>query len=90
MSVIMSDMATTPTFTVRDLNRQPAKVLEACDRLGAIEIRSRNGRVYSLKSESPKRKTGPLPDFAARRRTAGFPPMDRKTWNALARLIAGE
>lgn len=31
----------TTDFTVRDLNRQLAKVLEACDRLGLIRIRSR-------------------------------------------------
>ena len=85
----MSDVADT-TFTVRDLNRQAAKVLRACDRFGSVKIQARNGRVYSLKAEGSKRKMGPLPDFAARRRAAGFPPMDRKMSEALNRLIAGE
>ena len=60
-----------PDFTVRDLNRQPAKVLEACDRVGTIRIRTRSGRVYRLQPEvtekEPKKKPA-YPDFAARRK----------------------
>ena len=45
----MSVMETSTTdFTVRDLNRHLAKVLEACDRVGLIRIRSRKGTTYQL------------------------------------------
>jgi hypothetical protein len=40
-------------FTVRDLNRQPAVVLRACDQRGVVQIHARDGRIYSLKAERP-------------------------------------
>ncbi|MDW8311014.1 MAG: hypothetical protein RMK20_16705 [Verrucomicrobiales bacterium] len=43
------------TFTVRDLDRQPAKVLAACDKEGAVRIRRRNGHTYTLRPDEPKR-----------------------------------
>jgi hypothetical protein len=44
----MSDMK---TFTVRDLDRQPASVLDACDKEGAVRIRRRNGHSYTVRPE---------------------------------------
>ena len=44
----MSDMK---AFTVRDLDRTPAKVLAAADRDGVTRIRSRDGRLYVLRPE---------------------------------------
>ena len=41
------------TFTVRDLNRQPAAILKACDQLGSVRIRTRDGRAYELRNEKP-------------------------------------
>jgi hypothetical protein len=41
----MSDMK---VFTVRELDRQPAAVLDACDREGLIRIRRQDGRTYRL------------------------------------------
>lgn len=89
MSGIMSDMDTA-TFTVRDINRHWAKVLATCDRLGAVRIRSRNGRIYSLQREDQPNQSGPLPDFAARRRAAGLKTMTRQQSEALDKLMAGE
>ena len=92
----MSDMtkATTAEFTVRDLNRQLARVLEACDRLGVVRIRSRKGRSYRLSPEPPaepdKAAKPAFPDFAARRKAMGMPMMTKKQSEMLDKLIAGE
>ena len=85
----MSDMVA-DTFTVRDLNRKTAKVLEICDRLGTVHIRTRAGKVYSLQVEAAGSKMGSLPDFAARRRKAGMKRMSAAESAALDRLIGGE
>lgn len=62
---MMSDMK---TFTVRELDRAPAVVLDACDRDGEARIRRRDGRIYRLMpAAGPKRAMTRLPDFAARR-----------------------
>ena len=63
----MSDMK---TFTARDLNRSPAKVLAAADRDGVARVRSRNGRVYSVKPEAPASGKVDWAAFVARRRAA--------------------
>ena len=39
-------------FTARDLNRRPAAILKACDKLGSVRIQTRDGRAYSLRAES--------------------------------------
>jgi hypothetical protein len=39
------------TFTVRELDRQPARVLDACDREGAVRVRRRGGRSYVVRPE---------------------------------------
>lgn len=48
MSATMSDMDDkVVTYTLRDLNRRPAKVLSACDAEGEVEIRTRSGNVFA-------------------------------------------
>ena len=47
------------TFTVRDLNRQPAQILRACDERGSVRIRTRDGRTYDLRAESAPETTTP-------------------------------
>lgn len=81
-----------PEFTVRDLNRHLATVLEACDRLGGIRIRSRKGRVYELRPEAPEppRVGEPPVDFAARRRAIGMPEMTKEQRKRLDKMIRGE
>ena len=66
---MMSDMK---TFTVRQLDREPAAVLDAADKDGLVRIKRRDGRVYSIQPEPGTSKMVSLPDFAARRR-AIFP-----------------
>ena len=90
MSVVKS-----ATFTLRDLNRQIAKVLETCDKLGSVRIRSRRGKTYELTLESRPSKIEVLPDFAARsKRMAELAARKRvfskRGWDRLARLIASE
>lgn len=61
----MSDMK---TFTVRDLDRSPAKVLAAADRDGVARVRSRNGRTYAVKPESTTTQKPDWTGFAQQRR----------------------
>lgn len=78
-------------FTARDLNRHLAKVLDACNRLGMVRIRCRNGLVYSLASEGAgKAKKPEFPDFAARAKALGMPKMTKAQSKLHDRLIRGE
>jgi hypothetical protein len=64
----MSDMK---AFTVRDLDRAPAKVLAAADRDGVARVCSRDGRTYVLRPEkSAARTKAGWPAFARTRRAA--------------------
>jgi len=83
----MSDMK---TFTVRELDRQPAAVLDAADKEGMVRIKRRDGRTYAVQPIAVAGKITALPDFAARRK-AIFPRMIPATQVRLAdKLIAGE
>ncbi len=87
----MSDMK---TFTARDLNRSPAKVLAAADRDGVARVRSRSGRTYSLKPDIVPAGMVDWEDFAQRRRAAikrlNMPRISCTDAVVLDRLIAGE
>ena len=78
------------TFTVRDLDRKPSTVLEAGEREGEVEIRTRNGRVFALIPKGRRRAVGPLPDFRARMKALGLKPLSVKQTRELDKLIAGE
>lgn len=86
------------SFTVRDLNRQPAKVLAACDLHGTVCIRTRSGRFYSLKRESSEPgRTAQVESLLVRRqrlreqlRAAGFVPPSPAEMEQINRIIAGE
>ena len=85
---MMSDMK---TFTVRELDRQPAAVLAASTRDGAARIRSRDGSTFVLTPEKePKRIVTSLPDFAARRRKIFPKPLSASFARALDKAIRGE
>lgn len=92
----MSDMKTdVAAFTVRDLNRQPAKVLSICDEEGEVEIHSRAGRKYSLKAiEEDSSGVIQLPDFQShykRLNRSGLQPIeDAEEIARLDNIIAGE
>jgi len=84
----MSDMK---TFTVRQLDRETAKVMEACDTYGAVRIRRRDGRSYTLASDHKKDVVINPPDIMARLKKQ-FPNMmiSRKQSKFVDKLIAGE
>ena len=84
----MSDMK---TFTVRELDREPSAVLDAADRDGAVRIKRRDGRLYSVQpvASAPARITS-LPDFAARRKAIFSKPLSASQARLFDKLIAGE
>ena len=85
---IMSDMK---TFTVRDLDRTPALVLEACRTDGCVRVRERGGQTYLITPESVPTKTiVRLPDFAARRAQLFPGTLSKAFARKLDKLIAGE
>ena len=93
----MSDMSTkTAVFTVRDLNRQPAKVLAAVRKFGSAEVRTRGGEafVFSPKpAPRPKQAKPAFPDFKARwkrLRALGLVPPPASENERINRIIAGE
>ena len=81
-------------FTVRDLDRQPGAVLDACEREGAVQIRRRNGRTYTLKSNEPGRPKTTLKqwlDELEKQRRRLFPkPLTLKQARELDRLVTSE
>jgi hypothetical protein len=84
----MSDMK---TFTVRDLDRSPSVVLDACDRDGEARIRRRGGKTYRLLPDAePKRVITSLPDFAARSRKLFPKPLTKSQTDLVDRMIRGE
>jgi hypothetical protein len=89
-------MSGVTTFTLRDLNRQPAKVLEAVRKFGIAEVRTRKGEVFTV---SPKAATGArrlsklVPDFEGlwkKQRDAGHIVPATQENERINRIIAGE
>lgn len=84
-------MEISENFTARDLSRHLTKVLEACNRLGVVRIKGRDGRVYKLAADkSAKAKKPEYPDFAARAKVTGMPKMTKSQSDRHDRLIRGE
>ena len=83
-------------FTLRDLNRQPAKVLDAVRKFGSAEIRTRSGEVFTVAvktAESPRQPGAGLPDFEAhwkRLRELGLVPPAASENERINRIIAGD
>ena len=91
----MSDMVVgVKTFTVRDLDRNPAAVLAAADRDGVARVRSRAGRRYALRPETVATTSVDWMAFADSRRAAlgrrNFPRIERAAAREIDRLLAGE
>lgn len=85
---MMSDMK---TFTVRELDRTPSVVLDACDRDGEARIRRRDGKCYRLLPErEPARAITSLPDFAARLRRQFPKPLTPAQTCRVDQAIRGE
>lgn len=88
MSDIMSDMK---TFTVRELDREPGKILSICDREGPVRIRRRDGKAYLLHPEPvATTRMGGLPDFVARRSSLSARVLAEAQVRAVDQAIRGE
>jgi hypothetical protein len=94
---MLSDMSKTPAaavFTLRDLNRRPAKVLDAVRKFGIAEIRTRGGERFTLMATAdPTEQAKEFPDFQARwvrLRKAGLVPPPPSEDERINRILAGE
>ena len=83
----MSDMK---TFTVRELDREPAAVLDAADKEGVVRIKRRDGRSYSLQPDGGRKRITALPDFAARRNAIFSRMIPASQVRLVDKAIAGE
>ncbi len=84
---MMSDMK---TFTVRELDRSPATVLDAAEAEGAVLVKRRDGRIYRVVPERTPAAAGKMPDFDARRRRLGIPRIPAAASLQVDRWLAGE
>ena len=85
---MMSDMK---TFTVRELDRSPATVLDAAEAEGAVIVKRRDGRTYRIQPEAaPRSKVRKLPDFDARLKALGMPKIPKSVSDQVDRWMAGE
>lgn len=90
---MMSDMK---TFTVRELDREPSRILDTCDAEGAVQIRRRDGRVYMMQPKTPAPAKGSSREWIEERRRrrkeifGDQPIMTRKQAAEFDRMIAGE
>jgi len=96
-------MITEATFTLRDLNRQPARILAAVRKFGSAEITTRSGEVFTIapkvqnearekSTEPPEDVVGYFKELWARQRALGYHPPKRVDWDEerFNRIIAGE
>jgi len=88
---MLSDMK---TFTVRDLDRKPGTVLDACDREGAVRIQRRDGRRYTVRPDAGAAQKVPWRRLMAEHRARIariFPePIPEEQVRRVDQLIAGE
>jgi hypothetical protein len=81
------------TFTVRQLDRETAKVMQACDNYGAVRIKRRDGRTYTLAADNRKKEKTVInpPDIMARlRKNFGDMVISKEQSDFVDKLIAGE
>ena len=92
----MSKISPNAVFTLRDLNRQPAKVLEAVRKFGSAEVRTRGGEVFTVAlkpDEKPQLRVKVFPNFETRwkkLREAGNAPPPLAEIERINRIIASE
>jgi len=84
------NMSAMKTFTVRELDREPANVLDACDREGAVRIRRRSGRTYTIRPDAGLDRITELPDFRARTAKIFPKPIPAAQSRLVDKLLAGE
>ncbi len=99
----VSDMSAVVTFTLRDLNRQPAKILAAVRKYGSAEVKTRTGEVFTIAPKKTKKKALTQKQIgeefvrrseerARRFREMGYVPPRAGEWDEerFNRIIAGE
>ena len=96
----MSVMSNVVTFTLRDLNRQPARVLAAVRKFGSVEVCARSGEVFTLAPKvKPRNTAGKANDLKShfeslwqRQRDLGYVPQNSADFDEerFNRIIAGE
>lgn len=97
-------MSTVATFTLRDLNRQSAKILAAVRKFGCAEIKTRSGEVFTLaqkkvgsRSRTKEKPIDPGEEFFRRAeeraklfREMGYVPPPASEMERINRIIASE
>lgn len=84
------NMSAMKTFTVRELDREPTAVLNACDREGAVRIRRRNGQTYTIRPDAGPDRMANLPDIRARLKAMFPKPIPLAQSRLVDKLLAGE
>jgi hypothetical protein len=95
----MSAVSSPASFTLRDLNRQPAKVLAAVRKYGSAEVRTRSGEIFTVapklagtpdRRQTSKGITEHFQNLWSKQRAMGLiPPPDSEN-ERINRIIAGE
>ena len=83
-------MSALKSFTLRDLDRRPGEVLDACDRDGAVRILRRGGKIYTVQADAGPGLISALPDFPARIARVYSQPLTRAQTRQMDKLLAGE
>lgn len=83
-------MSAMKTFTVRALDREPSAVLDACDREGAVRIKRRNGRTYTLRPDQGAERITSVPDIRGRLAKVFPKPILAVQSRLVDKLLAGE
>lgn len=77
------------TFTARELGRNTASVLAACEEDGEVTIRRRDGRSYLLQPCAAEGAVSEIPDIEERLREAGLPAVSAASAETVDQLISG-
>ncbi len=94
-------MSTTPSFTVRDLSRRTAELLDAVRKYGVVEVRARSGEVFTVAPKKTAERSLTQAEIAdaffkksearaQRFREMGFVPPPEEEMERINRIIAGE
>ena len=76
---------------MRDVDRIPGVVFDESERSGAVKVRRRDGRTYTITADEPPRRVMKLPkDFRSRIQKICPKRMPQEMAAELDKLIAGE
>jgi hypothetical protein len=78
------------TVTVRELDRRPSAVLDVCDRDGAVRVRRRDGRTYTLRPDAGPDRITEIPNIRDRLRKIFPKQLTRRQVRQADSLLASE